>query len=329
MANMNDVAKLAKVSRGTVSNYINGIKIKESSRIKVEKAVKELGYIPNVAARELKTNTNSNVVFILPTVWNPFFAELTYYLQVLLKKENKKLLLCNSNDDYRAELEYIEMAQQHKVFGIISISYSDITPYLTTGTPYVAIERYYNDTIPYVTSDNKGGGQLAVEELVKRGCRRILHVTREVEGNHAFSERKKGYIIGCENAGIQPIIFSPKTSSNTLHSEIEAFFKRAYQKGETFDGIFCSTDRYASYCLDSLEDLGVSVPEETQVIGFDGAKSYATEQLKISTIVQPVEQIAKEAVDLLVSLVGKQTENNKKVLPVTFLGLKTTQTVSE
>ena len=68
MANMNDVAKKAGVSRGTVSNYINNVKIKESSKQKIEEAIKELGYIPNIAARELKTNKASNVVFILSTV---------------------------------------------------------------------------------------------------------------------------------------------------------------------------------------------------------------------------------------------------------------------
>ena len=115
MANMNDVAKKAGVSRGTVSNYINNVKIKESSKQKIEEAIKELGYIPNIAARELKTNKASNVVFILPTVWNPFFSELTYYLQLELKKIGKKMLLCNSHDDYLTEIEYIEMAKQNKV----------------------------------------------------------------------------------------------------------------------------------------------------------------------------------------------------------------------
>ena len=113
---MNDVAKKAGVSRGTVSNYINNVKIKESSKQKIEEAIKELGYIPNIAARELKTNKASNVVFILPTVLNPFFSELTYYLQLELKKIGKKMLLCNSHDDYLTEIEYIEMAKQNKVY---------------------------------------------------------------------------------------------------------------------------------------------------------------------------------------------------------------------
>ncbi|WP_228414926.1 LacI family DNA-binding transcriptional regulator [Vagococcus penaei] len=81
MADMNDVARLAGVSRGTVSNYINGVKVKESTRVKVEAAIKELDYVPNMAGRFLKTQKSDIVVFILPTIWNPFFSELAFYLE--------------------------------------------------------------------------------------------------------------------------------------------------------------------------------------------------------------------------------------------------------
>ncbi|PRR82295.1 LacI family DNA-binding transcriptional regulator [Clostridium vincentii] len=325
MVNMNDVAKLAKVSRGTVSNYINNVRIKEESRIRVDEAIKELGYIPNVAAREFKTNKSSNVVFILPTVWNPFFSELTYQLQIKLKQKGMKLLLCNSQDDYRAELEYLEIAQQNKVFGIISISYSNIMPYLTSETPYVAIERYYNDDIPYVTSDNEGGGKMAVDELIKKGCQKLLHVTRQVDGNNALIARKKGFEEACKEEKVDYEIFSPKTSSAVFHKDITLFLKEAFEKGQYFDGIFCATDRYASYCQDALMDMGIGIPEDVQLIGFDGSRSYATEELKISTIRQPVEKIAEEAVNLLIAVVNKDKQKTSKVLPVTFLDLKTTK----
>ncbi|WP_246578298.1 LacI family DNA-binding transcriptional regulator [Clostridium frigoris] len=322
---MNDVAKRANVSRGTVSNYINNVRIKEASRIKVEEAIKELAYIPDVGAREFKTNKSSNVVFILPTVWNPFFSELTYQLQIKLKEKGMKLILCNSQDDYRAEIEYLEIAQQNKVFGIISISYSDIMPYLTSKIPYVAIERYYNEDIPYVTSDNEGGGKMAVNELIKKGCQKLLHVTRQVDGNNALIARKKGFEEACKEQNADYEIFNPKTSSAAFHEDIAIFLKEAFNKGKQFDGIFCATDRYASYCQDALSDMGIDIPEDVQIIGFDGSQSYATEKLKISTIRQPVEKIAQEAVNLLIAVVNKDKQQNSIVLPVTFLDLKTTK----
>lgn len=325
MANMNDVAKRAGVSRGTVSNYINNIKVKESSRIKIELAIKELGYIPNLAARELKTNTASNVVFIVPTVWNPFFSELTYHLQMELKKIGKKMLLCNSENDYLSEIEYIEMAKQNKVYGIISVSYSNILPYLNESLPYVAIERYYNKSIPYVTSDNINGSKIAVNELYKRKCSNLLHITREIDNNAALNDRKFGFETACKELNLNYNVFSCECTSSEFRNEVNKFIKEVYKKDIKFDGIFCATDRYAQYVVDALDEMKIKIPDDVQVIGFDGVKSYANEHLKISTIKQDVEKLAIEAVNILENIVNKSEVIKSKVLPVSFLEGKTTK----
>ena len=87
MATINDVAKLAGVSRGTVSNVINNIKVHEKSYLAVKKAIEELGYVPNQYARTLKTNKTNTIALILPTIWNPFFSELTFHTEKRSKKE--------------------------------------------------------------------------------------------------------------------------------------------------------------------------------------------------------------------------------------------------
>ncbi|WP_455542765.1 LacI family DNA-binding transcriptional regulator [Intestinibacter sp.] len=322
---MNDVAKRAGVSRGTVSNYINNVKIKESSRIKIEEAIKELGYIPNVAARELKTKTASNVVFILPTVWNPFFSQLTYYLQIELKKIGKKMLLCNSQNDYISEIEYIEMAKQNKVYGIISVSYSNILPYLTENLPYVAIERYYNESIPYLTSDNLNGSKIAVNELYKRKCNNLLHVTRKIENNAALNDRKVGFESKCKELNLNYAIFNCNCTSSEFRNEVNKFIKESYSKGIKFDGIFCATDRYAQYVVDALDEAKIKVPDDVQIIGFDGVKSHPNEHLKISTIKQDVEKLAIEAVNTLQLIVNKNEVIASQILPVSFLQLETTK----
>ena len=328
MANMNDVAKKAGVSRGTVSNYINNVKIKESSKQKIEEAIKELGYIPNIAARELKTNKASNVVFILPTVWNPFFSELTYYLQLELKKIGKKMLLCNSHDDYLTEIEYIEMAKQNKVYGIISVSYSNILPYLIKNLPYVAIERYYNESIPYVTSDNINGGKLAVKELYKRKCNNLLHITREIEYNKALNDIKFCFETACKDLNLNYTIFSSNCKSSEFRKEVDKFIKESYNTNIKFDGIFCATDRYAEYVVEILEEMRIKIPQDVQIIGFDGAKSYPNEHLKISTIKQDIEKLAIEAVNTLQSVVNKSDTIINKVLPVNFLEVETTKKIN-
>ncbi|SQG13273.1 transcriptional regulator [Streptococcus sobrinus] len=90
---INDVAKLAKVSRGTVSNFINGKPIRKENRERIAEAIRQLNYVPNVMARELKTSKSSTVVFIVPTNWTPFFSELVYHMQVELDQNGYKMIL--------------------------------------------------------------------------------------------------------------------------------------------------------------------------------------------------------------------------------------------
>lgn len=324
MATMDDVAKKAGVSRGTVSNVINNVKVKAASKEKVDAAIKALGYVPNIAARELKTNKTSMVVFIVPTIWNPFFSELTYYLQKELFAHGLKLLLCNSEEDYTKELEYIEMAKQHKVMGIISVSYSDIASYLDPSIPFVSIERYYNERIPSVTSDNIGGAHLAVETLVARGCKKLLYVTRKNEKNSSMIDRLQGFVDYVKLHEIEYDIFNPVVASYDFRSELTWYLQKVL-KNNHYDGIFCGSDRYANYVVEILREEGYRVPEDIQVIGFDGATNYEHDALRVSTIAQPIAELAAEAVKLLIDLGNQNVRTSQIVLPVTFVDAGTTK----
>lgn len=325
MANMNDVAKSANVSRGTVSNYINGVKIKKELAGRIEKAIAELNYIPNQAARSLKKQASDIIAFILPTIWTPFFAELTYYIQLELQKQNLKMLLCNSQNDYSLELEYIKMAQEQKVKGIITISYSDIEPYLTSNLPIVSIERYFNQKIAFVTSDNFGGARLAAEELHKRGSKKLLMIVRELSNNIGIYERMNGFIDYCHHAKLDYEVYLDKGDSQGFSKRIDAFLKEQFDESCKFDGIFTVTDRYAEYVLSSFELLPWAIPADVQLIGFDGAKSYESQQLTISTIAQDVEKIAEISVQELIRFDKTKEKQQKHILPVSFSALKTTR----
>ena len=239
------------------------------------------------------------------------------------------MLLCNSQDNYLSEIEYIEMAKQNKVYGIISVSYSNILPHLTENLPYVAIERYYNESIPYVTSDNINGSKLAVNELYKRECKNLLHITRKVENNKALMDRKFGFETACKELNLNYSIFNCHCKSNEFRREVNKFIKESYNNNNKFDGIFCATDRYAQYVIDAFEEMQIKVPDDVQIIGFDGAKSYSNEHLKISTIKQNIEGLAIEAVNLLQLVVNKSETINNKILPVSFLQIETTKKINE
>ncbi|MGX6992944.1 hypothetical protein CBF34_08840 [Vagococcus penaei] len=326
MADMNDVARLAGVSRGTVSNYINGVKVKESTRVKVEAAIKELDYVPNMAGRFLKTQKSDIVVFILPTIWNPFFSELAFYLEKKLRNHQLKMILCNSEDDYKQELDYITMAKEQKVKGIITISYSDISPYVTSDIPIVSIERYFNDKVPFVTSDNFAGGELAAEELTRLGAKRLLMVGRDIENNLGVMERLNGFKSYCLRHHLNFEMFVKRSTSAEFKEQLMSEIQQLYKNGVTFDGIFAATDRYAQYCLNVLNDLQLTIPRDVQLVGFDGAKNFKNEETIISSIRQPVEEIANLAVEELLQLEKTRHQVQRKhILPVTFIVGKTTK----
>ncbi|KAF1301976.1 LacI family DNA-binding transcriptional regulator [Enterococcus saccharolyticus] len=325
MANMNDVAKLAKVSRGTVSNYINGVKIKDILAQRIEAAIEELDYVPNQAARALKKQSSDTIAFILPTIWTPFFAELTNHLQLELQKRNLKLLLCNSNNDFHLELEYVKMAKEEKVKGIITISYSDIEPYITSNLPIVSIERYFNQRVPFITSDNFVGARLAAQQLHQRGSKKLLMILRDIPDNLGIYERMNGFIDYCKHEHLDYEVYCDTGDSLGFASRIDAYLQEMYKQDCPFDGIFAVTDRYAEYVLHSFESLPWHIPEDVQLIGFDGARSYQNQSLTISTIAQDIEKIAKMSVEELINFDNQKERQNKHILPVKFLEFQTTR----
>ena len=190
MTNMNDVAREAGVSRGTVSNYLNGKNIKEESKNKIREAIKKLNYVKNNAAHDLRSKQSSLVVLIIPTVWTPFFSELTYWIQHYLYLKNYKLILCR-------ETEYIKMANEQRVAGIITISYSNLTKKIAMGIPLVSIERELTGLFPLVSSDNYMGGQLAAQELIKKGAERLICLSMPTKLSGSLKSRDSGFIDYC------------------------------------------------------------------------------------------------------------------------------------
>lgn len=326
---MNDVARLAKVSRGTVSNYINGVRIKDEPAKRIEKAIEELNYVPNQAARALKKQTSDTIAFILPTIWTPFFAELTHHIQLELQRHNLKMLLCNSQNDFNLELDYVKMAKEEKVRGIITISYSDIDPYVTSNLPLVSIERYFNQHVPFVTSDNFQGGQLAVKSLHERGATKLLMILRELPNNLGIHERMNGFIDYCKHLSIDYDVYLDKGDSKGFSKRVEEYLVSCYKEECSFDGIFTATDRYAEYVIDAFRTLKWQIPEDVQLIGFDGARSYETEQLRISTIAQDIKKIAEISVEEMLNFNIERSSQKKNILPVKLLDLQTTKKLNE
>ena len=162
---MKDVAIEAGVSVGTVSRVINKESgIKEVTLKKVEQAIKTLNYIPDFYARGMKKNRTETIALIVPSIWHPFFSEFAMHVENEVYKRQNKLLLCSINGTDR-EQDYLDMLRHNKVDGVVAITYSPIENYLTSGIPFVSIDRMYsNIEIACVSSDNEAGGREALDQ---------------------------------------------------------------------------------------------------------------------------------------------------------------------
>ena len=294
---MKDVAREAGVALGTVSKVMNGIPVGESYRVRVEKAVAKLNYRVNSYAKGLKTNKTYTVAVMVPNLVSPFFAKLVNALNRQLALRKYRMLLYATDYDPAQEQEYVIMAEQQKVDGIICLSYNPELK-VSENVPMVSIDRYFGAQIPCVSSDNYGGGRIAAEKLYENGCRNLAFMRIGSRLTNEPNKRKDGFISACEALGVS---FTLKiVDDGTPYAAFEEFLREHTHAGvPDFDGIFCVTDSLAYQTVRSLRAMGVRVPEDVQIIGFDGARLFGDQDLFCSTIVQPVEEIAETCVDMI------------------------------
>ena len=294
---MKDVAREAGVALGTVSKVFNNIPVGEDYRRRVEEAAKRLGYQVNSYARGLKTNRTCSAALILPDITTPFFAGLAQSICSALAARGYRTILSLTAYDRSVEQQCIQMVRQNKVDGIIGLTYNpelEIDPQL----PYVSIDRYFSPSVPCVASDNFAGGQLAAETFLELGCERplFLRIGSRVPGES--DKRGDGFEAVFRQRGIPCAALRLNDEDGV--GPVRDFLAGHLEGGRlAFDSIFCVNDALAVRVRGFLEALGLRVPEDVQLIGFDGLRHFVTGELVCSTIVQPVARLAETSVELL------------------------------
>lgn len=298
-ATVSDVAREAGVATGTVSKVINGLPVGESYRLKVEAAIKKLNYQVNPSAKALKSNRTNTIALIIPNTITPFFAMLTQHVNIALEQRGYKMMLCFTQYDRDREQEFINMVLNNRVDGIIALTYNP-TLQIPTGIPFVTIDRFFSVSVPCVASDNFGGGQLAAQKLAELGCRRVACLRIGSSLTNEPSKRKDGFINGCTEAGLSFEMCNLPDGSPL--SAFEVFLRHNLVETDTpLDGLFCGTDLMAWQAIKMVRNLGLRVPEDIQVIGFDGIRMFGDQDYICSTIVQPVPDLAETAVNMVLS----------------------------
>ena len=312
---MKDVAREAGVALGTVSKVINGIPVGESYRIRVEEAIEKLNYRINSYARGLKSNRTYIIAVMVPNLISPFFAKLVNCINKSLAQRGYRMLLCATDYDPEQEQNYVIMAEQQKVDGIICLSYNPNLQ-VSEGVPLISIDRYFGAHIPCVASDNYGGGALAAQKLVENGCKNLAFLRTGSKLTNEPNKRKDGFINACENLEVPYTL--KIVDDGTPYEAFEDFLREHLHDGKLdFDGIFCVTDTLAHQIIHSLRLMGQRVPEDVLVIGFDGIRHFGDHEFTCSTIVQPTEEIAQVCVNMVLEK-DEGKSPSLVCLPVTY-----------
>ncbi len=319
---MTDVAREAGVALGTVSRVVNNQPVGAEFREKVEAAIERLGYQYNSSGRSLRTGDTHTIAFIIPNTINPYFALLVHYVNLALEKRDYRMLLCFTEYDRSREAEFIQMALQNQVDGIIALTYN---PNLTIpeNVPFVTIDRFFSTSVPCIASDNFGGGFMAAHRLRDLGCTSLAFMRVGSTLTNEPSKRRDGFVSACVEMGLPFEIMA--LEDGQPFEMFEKFLTDHMTDGKLqFDGLFVGTDSLAWQIIRILRGKGLRVPEDVQVIGFDGIRMFGDQEPVVSTIVQPVQEIAEACVSTVLSrhLSGVPS---LICLPVTYLAGGTTR----
>ena len=296
---MADVAKEAGVALGTVSRVVNGEQVGEEFREKVESAIRRLGYQYNSSGRALRTDRTNTIAVVIPNTVNPYFALLVHHINLALEKRNRRMLLCFTEYDRDREQELIRMAQQNRVDGIIALTYN---PGLTIpeDVPFVTIDRFFSAAVPCVAADNFGGGYMAARKLAELGCRKLAFMRVGSVLTNEPNKRKDGFVAACVELGLPFEVMA--LEDGQPYTRFVEFLSAHLHGGKLdFDGLFLGTDYLAWQIIRTLGEMHLRVPEDVQVIGFDGIRMFGDQELIVSTIVQPVPEIAETCVSTVLS----------------------------
>lgn len=319
MATIQDVAEKAGVGVATVSRMLNGSGyVSAASRAKIQAAMRELNYTPNELARNLYHKRTGIIAVVVPTITHPFYAEFVNCAEMEIHRRDFKTMLCNASSGSEEELEYLDMLNRHIVDGVISGTHTmDTEAYHKIKKPIVSLDRYLGEDIPLVAVNHVKGGRLAAEALLKSGCKRVLHFRGETSVKGPYHDRHFEFSRVMRENGVE--VYDYEMAWNRFDVEYyQQVVDDAFSSGLEFDGVF-GVDQLAAICMNELLRRGLRIPEDVKLVGYDGTYISRMARIRMTTVVQPIDALARESVRLILDrMAGKQTKNERIMLDVSL-----------
>jgi LacI family transcriptional regulator len=305
-ASVVDVAARAGVSLGTVSNVLNHPqRVAPATRERVQTAIRELGFVRNEAARQLRAGRSRTIGLVVLDIGNPFFTDLAKGVEATAATSGLSVILCDSDEDLDREAHYLSLLQEQRAFGVlitpVGRATAGIDELRRTGTPVVLVDRGSNRRQCSVSVNDRVGGELAVGHLIERGHRRIGFVGGPLSIKQV-AERLAGARSAVEAAGLRPealtVLETPRLDVASGRATGDRVAAVAARRRPT--AVFCANDLLALGLLQDTTRRGGSVPDDLAIVGYDDIDFAAAAAVPLTSVRQPRAQLGQAATGLLI-----------------------------
>jgi LacI family transcriptional regulator len=311
-----DVAKLAGVSKSTASKALNNQNyVSDETRQRVLDAAHKLNFNPNHVAQSLKRKRTLTIGLITDDLEGLFTTSMMRGVEEAVSSNNFSVILCNSFGDISREKIHLEMLLTRQIDGIILLSGYRVHerggPAMELGDiPVVYLYQYTHAiTAPCVIPEDFGGAVLGTRHLIDVGRRRIAFINGPTH-YEATHHRLEGYRSALEEAGLRfdpaLVVTSRKWHQNYGYDATHQLMADARPP----DAIFCASDSLAIGALDALHELGIRIPDDVSVVGFDNRPHSAHQRPPLTTVALPLHEMGKLAGELLIESIRDGNRSN-------------------
>lgn len=323
-ATIADVASAAGVSTATISRVLNNPEqVSKRTTEKVLAAIKELGYVPQTAARNLASRRTNTIGLLLPSIGEDFFGQMMRGVEAEVAGSGYDLLIATQSEMTTTPIKH-QLLGRHNTDGMLiftgNVFESAVLPLYRERFPVVLLYQSPPDDlpIPYVTVENKNGTKKIIDHLIEKHDRkRIVFLRGPVDNEDSFW-REKGFRESMKNHGLEvneDLIGSGEfTEINAKDTILKMIADQVH-----FDAVFGGSDEGAYGALMALNEAGIKVPEQVAVAGFDDLSLARFMTPALTTVKAPTEQVGREAVRQLMKMIRGETPEVKTLLPTEII----------
>ena len=316
-----DVAIQSGFGVATVSRVIHGDKsVKESTRDAINKVIEELHFTPNMNGVRLQQGRSLVIAVMVPLINHPFFAKFVEQVEEEAAKNGYSTLVVASKMHVDKENEILDKIRRREVDGAIFVTHYEHSDEELQDLPLVSIDRHLNDAVPYISSDNYEASRKVVERFIQNGAQKIGFIGTKPYVDSEVSLREKAYLDVMKEHHLE----AKSMFEVTEHGDEEQLVERFLKTYPDLDAIYASGNTVSQIIYQKLLAMGKKMPEEMELVGYDGV-FYTWDHSSISSIRQPIEDMAKASVNILLKIINDEKVPHTNIFPTEFIPGSTTK----